>query len=583
MDLRGYQREAVEAVFSYWERAPSTTSKPASPLVVMPTGSGKSVVLGETVRRLAQDYGARVLVATHRAELITQDAKAIRSVWPMAPLGIYSAGLNRKELGMQITVGGVQSLCRVAKRLGHVDVFIVDEAHLVPVTQSEQYGKIIAALREVNPDMRLLGYTATPFRLGQGYLTEGDGAVFTSIAYDVPMKRLIEEGYLSTMVTGWTTAKIDTSNVGVTAGEFNQKQLGEVSDTDKINDAVAADIVGALARGRTSAIVFATNVEHAARLRNTLRMQGVSTETVTGETTREVREEIYARFKARKLQCITSCDVLTTGFDAPVVDIVAIVRATLAPSLFVQMGGRGTRIADGKTDCLLLDYGGNLDRHGHIDAPIVKRKRKGSGDAPVKTCDECLAECAAGCRVCPHCGFNFPPPEKKPLEDSASKKAALSFQEKKEPPRRVKVGRVEWNKHQKRDAPDAPPTLRMDYYEPENGPMSVPRKIASQWLCFEHEEGSYAWRKAQEWWSDNVGCREPVDVADAMQLLDDGYMADIVEIDVDFNKKYPEVLQVWQARPKPPNDDDDEEAAPPLTPTLLERTAGFDDSDDLPF
>jgi DNA repair protein RadD len=583
MKLRAYQQEAVEAVFAYWCRAPSTTSKPASPLVVMPTGSGKSVVLGETVRKLVQEYGARVLVATHRAELIKQDAKAIRSVWPMAPIGIYSAGLNRKELGHEITVGGVQSLCRVTKRLGHVDVLIVDEAHLVPATSSEQYGKLIAALRETNPDMRLLGYTATPFRSGQGYLTEGDGAVFTSIAYDVPMKRLIDEGHLSTMTTGYATAKIDTSNVSITAGEYNLRQLGEVSDTDKINDAVASDVAGGLSKGRTSAIVFATNVDHAARLRNALRMLGVSTELVTGETPQEQREEIYTRFKARKLQAITSCDVLTTGFDAPVVDIVAIVRATLAPSLFVQMGGRGTRVAEGKVGCLLLDYGGNLDRHGHIDAPIVKSKKKGSGEAPVKTCDKCLAQCAAGCRACPHCGEEFPEPEKKQMDDRASSKAALSFQAVKEPPKRHRVGNVEWCKHQKRDDPDAPPTLRLDYYSPEDGPMSVPRKIASQWICIEHEEGGYAWKKAMQWWADNVGCREPVSVDDAIALLEAGYMADVVEIETEKDKKNPKydvVTQVRQRRPEP-RDDADEEAPLP-TPTLLETAVGFDE-DEIPF
>lgn len=605
MKLRAYQQEAVDAVFSYWDRAPSTKSKPASPLVVMPTGSGKSVALGETVRKLVQEYGARVLIATHRAELIKQDAKAIRSVWPMAPMGIYSAGLGRKELGHEITVGGVQSLCRVTKRLGHVDVLIVDEAHLVPATSSEQYGKLIAALRGVNPDMRLLGYTATPFRLGQGYLTEGEGAVFTSIACDVPMKRLIHEGYLSTVVTGYATAKIDTSNVSVTAGEYNLRQLGEVSDTDKINDAVANDVASALSKGRTSAIVFATNVEHAARLRNALRMLGVSTDTVTGDTPQGQREEIYARFRARKLQCITSCDVLTTGFDAPNTDICAVVRATMAPSLFVQMVGRETRpvyevgfdldnstveqrlasIAAGpKPDALLLDYGGNLDRHGHIDEPIVKSKKKGDGEAPVKTCKKCLAQCAAGCRTCPHCGEEFPPPEKKPIDDKASSKAALSFQAVKEPPKRHKVGNVEWAKHQKRDDPDAPPTLRLDYYSPEDGPMSVPRKIASQWICIEHEEGGYAWKKAMAWWADNVGCREPESVDDAIALLEAGYMADVVEIETEKDKKNPKydvVTQVWQRRPEP-RDDADEEAPMP-TPTLLEvQTLAFVD-DDLPF
>lgn len=559
--LRDYQNEAVEAVFDYWNRAPSTSELPASPLVVMPTGSGKSPTIGETVRRLMQDWGCRVLVATHRAELITQDVKAIRSMWLNAPIGIYSASLGRKEIN-QITVAGVQSIAKQAKRLKHIDVMVVDEAHLIPATASENYGRLISSLRAINPDMRLLGYTATPFRLGQGYLTQGEGAVFTAIAYEVGIRRLIEAGYLAPVVTQFVRAKIDTSKVHTVAGEFNLRELGEVSDTDEINEAVADDIADAMREGRTSAIVFAANLEHAARLRNAIQMRGVSCEVVKGDTTREAREAIYTRFKSRKLQCICSCEVLTTGFDAPVVDVVALVRATLSPALYIQMVGRGTRIAEGKKDCRLLDYGGNIDRHGPIDAVRVKPK-KGTGDAPVKTCEACLAQCAAGCRVCPHCGKEFPPPEpKKKLEEKASEKAALSFLAKQEPPRRDPVGRVEWHRHTKKDAPDAPPTLRIDYYSPATGGLSFDKRIASEWKCFSHPEGSGAHRGALAWWRDNVpGCREPVSVDDAIDLLDMGYMPKVIAIttkpDVE-NPKYRKVVKVLQERPREPGEDDDD-------------------------
>jgi DNA repair protein RadD len=560
ISLRDYQQEAVDAVFSYWERAPSTPECPASPLVVMPTGSGKSPTIGETVRRLVQEMGCRVLVATHRAELIKQDVKAIRSVWLDAPIGIYSASLGRKEIA-QITVAGVQSISRQARKLGHIDVMVIDEAHLIPPTSSEHYGKLIEALRKVNPDMRLIGYTATPFRLGQGYLTQGEGAVFTAIAIDVPIRRLIEAGYLAPVVTQFVSAKIDTSKVSKTAGEFNLKELGAVSDTDEINEAVANDVRTALDAGRTSAIVFAANLEHAARLRNELQIRGVSCEVVKGDTPQETRDAIYTKFKARKLQCICSCEVLTTGFDAPVVDVVALVRATLSPALYVQMVGRGTRIAEGKTNALLLDYGGNIDRHGPIDEVRVKPKR-GTGEAPVKTCEGCLAQCLAGCRVCPHCGKEFPPPEpKSKLEEKASEKAALSFMAQQEPPRREKVGRVEWHRHSKKDSPGAPPTLRIEYYAPAGeSATSFDRRIASEWKCFSHPEDSGAYRGAVRWWRDNVGCRVPISVDDAIELLDMGYMAKVVEIVTKpspTNPKYREVVKVLQERPREPGEDED--------------------------
>lgn len=584
--LRDYQIEAVEAVFDYWNRAPSTSELPASPLVVMPTGSGKSPTIGETVRRLVQDMGCRVLVATHRSELIVQDVKAIRSVWVDAPIGIYSASLGRKEIG-QITVAGVQSIAKQAKRLGHIDVMIVDEAHLIPATASENYGRLISSLRAVNPDMRLLGYTATPFRLGQGYLTQGDGAVFTAIAYEVGIRRLIEAGFLAPVVTQFVRAKIDTSKVHTVAGEFNLRELGEVSDTDEINDAVADDVADAMREGRTSAIVFAANLEHAARLRNTIQMRGVSCEVVKGDTAREAREAIYTRFKSRKLQCICSCEVLTTGFDAPVVDVVALVRATLSPALYIQMVGRGTRIADGKADCRLLDYGGNIDRHGPIDAVHVKPKKSG-GDAPVKTCEACLAQCLAGCRECPHCGAAFPEPQpKKKLEEKASEKAALSFLAKQEPPRRDPVGRVEWHRHSKRDAPNAPPTLRLDYFSPAKGALSFDKRIASQWVCVEHEEGTGGHNMAKGWWKDQVpGCRFPTSVDDAIELLDMGYMPKVIALITVPSKndpRYREVKKVLQERPREPGEDDGPLTPPPLEPLSSDvRNDSFID-DDLPF
>jgi len=481
-------------------------------------------------------------------------------VWLDAPIGIYSASLGRKEIA-QITVAGVQSISRQARKLGHIDVMVIDEAHLIPPTSSEHYGKLIEALRKVNPDMRLIGYTATPFRLGQGYLTQGEGAVFTAIAIDVPIRRLIEAGYLAPVVTQFVSAKIDTSKVSKTAGEFNLKELGAVSDTDEINEAVANDVRTALDAGRTSAIVFAANLEHAARLRNELQIRGVSCEVVKGDTPQETRDAIYTKFKARKLQCICSCEVLTTGFDAPVVDVVALVRATLSPALYVQMVGRGTRIAEGKTNALLLDYGGNIDRHGPIDEVRVKPKR-GTGEAPVKTCEGCLAQCAAGCRVCPHCGKEFPPPEpKSKLEEKASEKAALSFMAQQEPPRREKVGRVEWHRHSKKDSPGAPPTLRIEYYAPAGeSATSFDRRIASEWKCFSHPEDSGAYRGAVRWWRDNVGCRVPVSVDDAIELLDMGYMAKVVEIVTKpspTNPKYREVVKVLQERPREPGEDED--------------------------
>ena len=544
MDLRDYQKEAVDAVFCYWDRAPSTSSRPASPLIVMPTGSGKSPTLGEIVRRLVADYGCRVVIATHRSELIVQDTKAVRSVYPGCDLGIVSAGLSRAEYGHAITVGGVQTMARKASRLGRVDVLIIDEAHLISTKTTTQYHAMISALRQVNPDMRLVGLTATPYRLGQGYLTEGDDALFTSVCYQTDIIKLIKDGWLSHITTGYATATIDLKGVGITAGEYASNDLALASDVDKINDAVAADIKLALDAGRTSALVFGTSVAHAARLRNALQLAGVSTETITGSTSREDRDRVIGAFKSRQLACITSCDVLTTGFDAPVVDVLALVRATMSPSLYVQMVGRGMRIADGKKDCLLLDYAGNIARHGPIDDVRIKPKSKGGGDAPVKICPQCMAMCATAARSCDHCGYEFPAPTRK-ANDRPSTLPALSIDmpppPKKSPPVTHEVGRVEWAKHQKWGDDDAKPTLRIDYFPP--GELAV-RKLVSEWVCIEHDEGGFAWRKAVEWWETHVGTPFPKDVVDACELLDLGYMKPVAAVVTQKDGKWDRVIEV---------------------------------------
>jgi len=583
MQLRPYQQAAVDAVFSYWEKAPSTPERPACPLIVMPTGAGKSPTLGELVRRLVQDYGARVLVVTHRSELIKQDARAIRSVFPSVDLGIYSAGLGRREI-RQVTVAGIQSIARRVADLGHIDVIIPDECHLIPDDGDGQYQTLWKGAREINPDVRMVGLTATDYRLSQGFLTEGENAIFTAVAYSCDMRGLIADGYLSPIVTGSPTATIDTDSVAIRMGEFSSKELELNSDVDKINDAVADDVVKALAAGRTSALVFGTSIAHAKRLRNALQMRGVSCETITGETPPETRAHVIDLFKARALKAITSCDVLTTGFDAPATDVVALVRPTMSPSLYVQMVGRGSRVASGKVDCLLLDYGGNIARHGPIDDVKVKpRGKKGEGDAPVKLCPTCKAMAPTAARQCMHCGYEWPEPKRK-ANDKASNLPALSWQMPPKapvaPPSRREVGRVEWRRHTKMGDDTAPPTLRMDYYEPDGGGvLLVPRKIASEWVCVEHEEGSFAWRKAMTWWANHVGCREPKSVDDAIELLDMGYMARVTAIEVGKDPKSPKYDRVFAIfQDKTEAVDDDRDAAPEETPIVVS-----DEMDDLPW
>lgn len=599
---RPYQREAVDSVFTYWEKAPSTDDKPASPLVVMPTGSGKSPTLGEIVRILVEVCGTRGAIVTHRAELIVQDAKAVRMMYPKADIGIVSAGLGRAEYGHAITICGIQSVARRPERLGKLDWMLVDEVHLVGVKTNGQYRVVINNRRKVNPDMRLIGLTATPSRGDQGYLTEGDDALFTSICCNISVRRLIEEAWLARPITGLASASVNLEGVSTRGTDFAANELELASDVDKINEAVAADIAALLRGGRKGAMVFGTSVAHACRLRNALRMEGVSCEAVTGATSRGEREAIYAAFKAQRLQALVSMDVLTTGFDDPHVDIVGIVRATMSPTLFVQMAGRGGRpmyacgmpahdstveyrreqmaLGPKPDGFIILDYGGNLARHGPLDDIKVKPKSNGGGDAPIKLCPKCQAMCAASARQCDHCGFEFPAPTRK-ANDRPSTLPALSIDMPPEPPPtppvRHEVGRVEWAKHQKYGDDTAKPTLRLDYFPPG---LSV-RKIVSEWVCLEHDEGDFAWRMAQKWWATHVGTDAPNTVDDAITVLEAGYLKPVVAVVTKKDKKWDRVVEVIHGETRQPGEDDEPatEATPDPTPAFTPS----EEMDDLPW
>lgn len=570
MKLRDYQQAAVDAVLRYWERGG------LHPLVEVPTGGGKSAILGELARVVVQDCGGRVVIATHRAELIEQDAAACRRVWSMAPLAVWSASLNKRGTAA-ITVCGVQTVARRARDLGVVDVLIVDEAHLIPPEGAGQYQTLVRGLRESNPALRIVGLTATPYRLGQGYLTQGDGALFSSIVYRVDIGRLVAAGHLAPLVTGAVGAQIDTSTLAIRAGEFAARDLELAADIAEVTERVADDVAAALAAGRTSALLFGCSVAHAEHLRDALAARGVECATITGETDQFTRQAIIGRFRRRELAALASCDVLTTGFDAPCVDVLAVVRATASPSLYVQIVGRGMRPADGKRDCLVLDYGGNIARHGPVDEVKIKPKSKGDGKAPVKTCDNCAAEQPAGARVCSECDYEFPPPEKK-ANAQASALPVLSTGALGGGPQSKThaVGETQYHEHRKRSG-DGPPTVRVDYYgaEPEGASSAwVPTKVASEWICVQHE--GFARSKAAKWWATHVGTRMPATVVEAVERLRAGEMPRVIEIETKPDGDYTRVVRLRQEAGRQPGEDDEIEAQAPAPADPF-------DGDDLPF
>jgi len=351
---------------------------------------------------------------THVKELIEQNAEKMRQHWPGAPMGIYSASIGKKQLGEPITFAGIQSIRKMAKKIGHVDLVVIDECHLVNHKDEGGYRQFLADLKAINPALRVIGLTATPYRLGHGLITDKP-ALFDALIEPVTIEELIFKSHLATLRSKVTKAKLDTTGVHKRGGEFIESELQAAVDTDDNNERVVQEIIG-LAGERKAWLVFCTGVKHAQHIAEVLRQQGVAAECVTGDTPKKERERLLTEFKAGRLRALTNANVLTTGFDYPDIDLIAMLRPTMSASLYVQMAGRGMRVKSHIDHCLVLDFAGVVATHGPITAVQPPKKGgDGNGEAPVKVCDNCGELVHISASVCPACLYPFPEPVRKAL------------------------------------------------------------------------------------------------------------------------------------------------------------------------
>ena len=409
LEPRWYQDQSVNAIYDYFARGNT-----GNPLVALPTGTGKSLVQALLLQRILRVWPRqRFICLTHVQELIDQNAADMMELWPLAPIGIYSAGLGIKNTTAPIIYGGVQSVVNNVQEFGHRDLMLVDECHLMSGKDDSMYGEVIAALRVINPYMKVIGFTATPYRTGQGLLTDGDNRIFTDIVYDMTTMRmfnlLIEQGFLCPLRPKQTAVEIDVSGVSTVGGEYKQSQLEEVADVHSITEAAVHETVQQ-GYTRRSWLLFAAGVKHAGHIADRLRAYGVPTGMVHGQLPRNERKQIIDDYKAFKLRAIVNYGVLTTGFNHPATDLISHLRPTKSTGLWVQTLGRGTRPCAGKEYGLVLDFAGNTKRLGPINDPVIPTKRgKGKdGVVPIKICPQCGFYNHTRATVCCNCPHIFP-------------------------------------------------------------------------------------------------------------------------------------------------------------------------------
>ena len=476
LTLRPYQEAAISSIYGYFQ-----TNK-GNPLVVIPTAGGKSLVMASFIEGVLKAWpDQRILIVTHVRELIAQNHAEMTGLWPEAPAGIYSAGLGKREAQARVLFAGIQSIHRRAHEIGHTDLVLIDEAHLIPGNSSTMYRRFLDALQVINPALKVIGLTATPFRTGSGMLHEGKDALFTDIAYEAPVRDLIDAGYLSPLVSKQPATRLDVSKVGTRAGDFIARDLAAAVDHEATTRAAVSEII-AHGRERKSWLAFCSGVDHARHVAEEFGRQGITCSTIFGDTPKDERDAIIAAFKRGEIRALASMGVLTTGFNAPGVDLIALLRPTKSAGLYVQMVGRGTRLAPGKDNCLVLDFAGNVRRHGPID--LVRPKRPGDGgggEAPTKVCPECDSIIALSATECPDCGYVFPAREVK-IAPTAGTLPVLSPKVQWLP-----VHGVSYSRHDKRGGR---PSMKVTY--------SCGLKSYNEWVCVEHQ--GYARQKAAEWW-----------------------------------------------------------------------------------
>lgn len=611
---RDYQQAAHDALIAYLHD-PATFGK--NPLVVEATGLGKSLNIAMFVWHMLSMYPhLRIMQLCHVKELVQGNYKELLGMWPAAPAGIYAAGLNSKDTRAQVTFAMINSVHRRPATFGHVDFVIIDEAHRMAPSSETMYGKFIGALRERNPNLVVVGYTATPYRMGQGSLTD-EGGLFDEVVFDIgggdSFLWAIEQGYLIRPVPVDPGFEFDDSSVSLAAGDFKDSDASAALHQQNIIErAVDYSCLIAREQGRQCNLVFAQSIEDCELIADMYSYKGYPTKAVHSK--RDDRDEVLAEYAEGKLWGVVNKDIMTTGSNFPRIDMMTVLRLTRSPGLWVQMVGRTTRpvwlpgydittkegrwqsiLASHKQNALILDFVGNTERLGPINYPNLPRRRgSGGGDPPVRKCPQCQPTTLhhVSTKTCPHCGYEWPV-EEKVKGAASSKDIVLDLTKPLPPPPEPQVdifGVHEMTAAHHEGKGDKLDTLRVMY---RSGYQTF-----STWVCIEHAPTSFPGRKAREWWNSHGGQQPfPLTVGEAVERSAE--LRKPLFIKVWVNTKYPEiqgydfegtrfVIDLTGAdkilhEPEPDPFEKDKQKNEYARTVLKSERAGYFDDDEIPF
>jgi len=519
--LRPYQYEGVEITLNFFFEG-----NKGNPMIAMPCGTGKSWVIAGFIKKIFHLYpNQRIIVSVPTKELVVQNVDKMHKMWANAPVGINAAGLNRKDVIQPIIFGTMHSIVKSIDNFGHRDLLLVDECHTVSPKENTTYQKIINCLTEKNPNLRIIGLTATKFRMGQGLLT--DNGIFTDICYDLTnvdsFNRFLAEGYLCPLVPKPTKVSIDREKLTIVNGDFSKGQSDEAADKIMYEALTEAVEYG---YDKDSWLIFTAGVKSSETASEVLSSFGICSAAVHSKLSSRLRDERIRDFKSGKIKALCGMGIFLTGFDHPPVDLIVGLRPTVSPSLHVQMLGRGMRTSPNKKYCLVLDYAGNVKNLGPINDPRIPRKKgKATGEVPIKICEQCGTYNHAAARICcnPECNFEFKFQTK--LNPTAYTDAIMRS----DAPviEYYDVTKVIYHKHEKIGSP---PMIKVSYF------AGLKRFV--KFVCLEHQ--GFAGKNARDWFRQHYAHELPVTTDEALAIV--SMLRVPRRIRVWTNKKFPEIM-----------------------------------------
>jgi len=465
-------------------------------LCVAPCSAGKTVLFTELINKLQK----RVIILLDREVLVRQTMGKFKDCGV-----VCSSVAKKKEYNGLITVASRQTLINHLNGLEPVSLLVIDEAHLMGVHPCEdQYAKIIDHLQTINPTLRILGFTASPYRLGCGYIygdknKKGSIPYFSEIDAQVTTRELLDGGYIAPLtgkILVSDTLLDDLSSVGKVAGEYNIGQLSSVM-IKGVHLQSCLDAYLKFASDRKKTIIFCTTIEHCTAVADLFNESGITCEAIHSKLT---KLENYARMESLrtgKSRVYTSVAKLTVGMDVIDIDCIMMARKTMSTALYQQIIGRGQRLAPGKENCLVIDLVGNTSMFGtDFDNLRVNIPSDKKGDAPFKLCPniidgfECMEQLHASVRICPKCGYQF---TKESIEALLPELKTVEFNEKPEP-KWLTVTQMTVTQHTSKKNGKKLLKIALD--------LDVLTRVsrAYVWICFSDFYEGYAVERGEETW-----------------------------------------------------------------------------------